>query len=966
MASNPFPGLRPFEPDEDHLFFGRERQIDELLRRLRTNRFLSVVGGSGCGKSSLIRSGLIPSLFSGFMAGAGSAWRIALLKPGDDPIGALASALDAGDVLGHSGELAETSRVLLEATLRRSTLGLVEAVRQARIPAHENVLVVVDQFEELFRFRRGRELCEGRDEGVAFVRLLLEAAAQSEAPVYVVITMRSDFIGDCAEYPGLPEAINAGQYLVPRMQRDAIRSAITGPIAVAGGEISPRLVFRLLNDVGDDPDQLPLLQHALMRTWNYWEQRHADGAPLDLIDYEAIGTLRNALSMHAEEAYAEVSQTKLVELLFKALTDTVSDSRGTRRPTSVSELAAICDVSEADIAALVETFRRPGQSFLTPPSSVALNSRSIIDISHESLMRCWTRLVTWTEEERVSAEQYLRTARAAACYQEGTGGLWRDPELELGLQWRRGGNPTAAWAARYDPSFERAMSFLDHSERERNSQIAESDRRRKQKLRNAWTAVAVLGVLVGVVAVLAILAQRAEDRAERNFTMAHKAVDEMLLSAGAETAREAADVPQVEEFRRRLLDKAKLFYIDFTKEKPGHEGIMNNMGAAHFHLGDIDRLLQQPSEALREYSAAIDLFRTLLQKRPTNEGYKESLADAYHWRGETYRTLPAHQTQAADDYNSAIDLREDLHKRFSENAEYAQKLARTHYSRGIVRASAGKLEDADRDYSAAIDLLTALTKKAGLPDTFLAECREALGRTYNYRAMVLETEGKLDAADLSFQKAIRIHRELVRAAPDNHDENLELAKFLGNLAGLYIKENKLDDANRVRQQSETLLADMAEPVPSVTAQIAHSHTSHGLLLQSRGSQAEAEREFGQAIELLTKLEDGREADDRDYHLFFGEALFRLGMLQRGKHNLSTAAPLFAKAASQHAAAHEQAQAGLDNYWLARTYLDAGDRAKAGDMVKELSALSANSSEPARSELMQAHSDLLRRLDKSQK
>src|SRR6516162_11479966 len=152
---NPFPGLRPFEPDEDHLFFGREKEIDELLRRLGTHRFLTVVGTSGSGKSSLVRSGLIPSLQSGFMVNASSSWRVSILRPGENPIGRLAEALDAPDVLGDpGGRLGETNRIVLDATLRRGTLGLVEAIWHARIPHDENVLIVVDQFEELFRFRQ--------------------------------------------------------------------------------------------------------------------------------------------------------------------------------------------------------------------------------------------------------------------------------------------------------------------------------------------------------------------------------------------------------------------------------------------------------------------------------------------------------------------------------------------------------------------------------------------------------------------------------------------------------------------------------------------------------------------------------------------------------------------------------------------------------------------------------------------
>jgi hypothetical protein len=122
----------------------------------------------------------------------------------------------------------------------------------------------------------------------------------------VVLTMRSEFIGECMEFGGLPEAINAGQYLIPRMSRDALRAAITGPAAVRGATITPRLLARLLNEVGNDLDRLPVLQHALMRTWDAWARDHAAGESLDLRHYEAIGTMKEALSRHAEEAWAEL------------------------------------------------------------------------------------------------------------------------------------------------------------------------------------------------------------------------------------------------------------------------------------------------------------------------------------------------------------------------------------------------------------------------------------------------------------------------------------------------------------------------------------------------------------------------------------------------------------------------------------------------------------------------------------
>src|SRR5262245_42901354 len=152
---NPFPGLRPFEFDESHLFFGRDGQSEQLISKLGRTRFLAVVGTSGSGKSSLVHAGLLPTLLGGFMTSAGSDWRIAAMRPGNDPVGNLARALNTPDVFGS--EVAENAAIqtaVTEATLRRGGLGLVDAVRQALMPENENLLVVVDQFEELFRFAR--------------------------------------------------------------------------------------------------------------------------------------------------------------------------------------------------------------------------------------------------------------------------------------------------------------------------------------------------------------------------------------------------------------------------------------------------------------------------------------------------------------------------------------------------------------------------------------------------------------------------------------------------------------------------------------------------------------------------------------------------------------------------------------------------------------------------------------------
>ncbi len=214
------------------------------------------------------------------MQAAGSGWEIALMRPGGDPLRHLAQSLCEADLYDPE---AESILEQVRATLSRSRFGLVEAARQSDMEPGSRLLVIVDQFEEIFRFSRfgvGR-----REEAIDFVRLLLEAASQEEHPIYVVITMRSDFIGDCSRFAGLAEAVNRGEYLIPRLERQECQRAIEGPVKVAGGEISERLVQRLLYDLGNDQDRLPILQHALMRTWDHWVSGHTESEPLDLRHY---------------------------------------------------------------------------------------------------------------------------------------------------------------------------------------------------------------------------------------------------------------------------------------------------------------------------------------------------------------------------------------------------------------------------------------------------------------------------------------------------------------------------------------------------------------------------------------------------------------------------------------------------------------------------------------------------------
>ena len=528
LADNPFPGLRAFDPSESDRFFGRQKQVQALVARLAGTQLLAVSGASGCGKSSLVKAGLLQALQRAQQDDAQPAWLPVVMRPGLRPMAHLAQALAA--VLPRPVEAPypppavddpavepDLRAASLLGQLRLGGLGLVEVVRLARLPDDTRVLLVVDQFEELFRLRRLAGLGQGTDsaaeldEASAFVKLLLQAAADPLSQINIVLTLRSDTLGGCADFAGLAEAVSAGSVLVPRLSRNQRKEAITGPVALRGQAIAPRLVQRLLNDVSDDFDDLPVMQHALSRTWQHWAQQPAPPAgmprrPIDLGDYEAIGGARDALARHADEARQSLGALGepggMVERAFRALTERNAEGHALRRPLPWLQLRAVCaGDDEAEAAALrqvVERYRRTDTAFLLPGSATPLDSNPLIDLSHESLIRQWPLLRDWVLAESQAQAELHRLLHDAHAHAGSAGELWRGRTLELARDWQRRNRPTAGWVqlaggGGLDSGAEALATLQDFLDKSEAAQRQEQ----RRATRNRWSRVGLgLGVVL--------------------------------------------------------------------------------------------------------------------------------------------------------------------------------------------------------------------------------------------------------------------------------------------------------------------------------------------------------------------------------------------------------------------------------------------------------------------------------------
>lgn len=483
-----------------------------------------------------------------------------------------------------SAELAKQLRL-------QGTEAVAQLLKSKLNETEANLILVVDQFEELFRYNQPqvqggppqnsnqspeeRQRCVAagrearRDEAASFVSTILELTRQSEFPVYVVITMRSDFLGDCDAFHGLPEAINESIYLVPRLNRQQRIEAIESPIKLYGETISPRLLDLVTNDVGEESDQLPVMQHALMRTWEKWKEDIEYHGPIDLPHYEAAGMISEALSRDADRALREVrgNNRNVAKRMFEALVETDVQGRNTRRPAHLNQIAEIAEVTPKKVLEIVDHFRREGRCFLSLSSEI-VSDDPMIDISHESLIRQWAQLRDWVKSENYSKEQYLELSAAARRHANG-GALYADTALQLALDWWNSREPNQAWSFRYNDEFEAAKEFLTDSKEKHDRDLKA---REEQRLRELETARIQeqnerLRRYIYALVIISLLAVGSLGATAVSFVKARS--NEKLAVERGEDARKSAEIASVEQ--KKAADAAGKLQVSLIEAQQAKE-----------------------------------------------------------------------------------------------------------------------------------------------------------------------------------------------------------------------------------------------------------------------------------------------------------------------------------------------------------------------------------------------------------
>jgi tetratricopeptide (TPR) repeat protein len=806
----PYPGLRSFRRSETELFFGRDDCVNAMVDRLGETRFLAVLGSSGTGKSSLVKAGLLDALELGLMSHGGSRWSVVDFRPEDAPLRNLARQLLILE--NPDPEHSEADVELLRAFISRGPRSIIEWCRSGHLAEGENLLLLVDQFEELFRYSD----YAGREEAEAFVALLIESTRAKTCPIYVAITMRSEYLGACALMDGLAEQINTGMYLTPRMTRAQCREAIIGPARVYGIEIKEQLVNRLLNELASfapwddsDPrgqdntqldrlvrraDQLPLLQYTLNRMWVSARERAPNKrVVLDLADFRGLSF---ALNEHADAIFNELDKQNLpVEKVFRALTAGSSIANAVREPTRFDRLVAICGSDDKSVRKIVNAYRAPDCNFLLPEIDPQrpLDSATVIDISHESLIRQWKRLSGWLAKETFAAQTWHRLIQLFE-----VGATLRGRALANLVAWRNETNPNAAWAQRYGGDYATVIDFLNESER--------ADSRRR------WIQIGSVSALFIVLLSAAVItfyqwqtaknnlarAVAERQRAENNYSIAKDVFRSLTFDIAALLGSRTPEMQIMEVTDTHKKSQQKLEQLVHANandnELVGIQAVMlDKFADAYLATG-------YPDLALDTAIEANILFRRLVELQPADPTGQRHLAHSLEKIGDLKLHLNSDAAAAGASYQEALQIFRELLKVEPGNEENPRQTAAEFVKLGDLNL--GKNAAAARSsYEQALEIYRNLASRYPILGVYRRDISATLQKVAELNMKANDLQNALDL----YQERLKVDRQTSDLFFDRKNSDFyDISIDLGKIADIQSVLGKTADARKNYEESLAL------------------------------------------------------------------------------------------------------------------------------------------------------------------
>jgi tetratricopeptide (TPR) repeat protein/predicted Ser/Thr protein kinase len=822
----PYRGLEAFKEVDARWMFGRDEEIGELVEVVRAGeaRFLTIIGASGSGKSSLVMAGLCPALRNGVLDD-GRVWKIGYLRPGPRPCEALAHALvNLGARDGPMEVKALRDELLADPDTLRS---VVSRTSEAKI------LLVIDQLEELFTeadLGRGNE----SSEGMAFVRNIVQATGRSET-LWVVSTLRADFVQRCLEIGALARALKSGTYVaLPPMGEQQIRAAVELPAKRVGYDVDARLVERLVVGVADQPGRLPLLQHVLRELWQRRDDRERV-LPYDV--YEETGGLEGAIAAAAERGLDKLrrelgDQADVVTR--RVMTRLVHLGKGTSGDT---RRRASLDQHEVNAAT-----RRVLEVFVAEARVLVASEEDgveVFELAHEALLREWTTLVDWLEADRAALRVRQELAKDAGDQRGRSASeyLWGKGRLEEAKRILRGSTVELGHVER---------TFLD-----------DSDRHARQR---AWLArgSVVAFMTVALAVVVFVLRKNTElefqrDRAEEQTRLAQDRLGEAVNLAQAiidEVLPKLERHPQVRVERKEILERLQAMLKELGFTDADTEASRQKM-LADKERGDEALHSDNLEVARREYTEMLASATKLFEANPLNTRAQRDLSVSLSKFG--WLEFQAGNLVAARGYlQRCLDIRTAIADADPLSSQAQRDLSIAHYKLGLLENEAGDLAAARDQFQRCLAIRETLADS----DPLGARTQRDLALVQEQLGDLERTAGNLSAAREHFQRFFTIASKLAQADPVSAEAQQDLYRSHEWLSKLEVEAGNLSVARDHLQHVVRLAEALADADPT-SAQTRRnlfvSHVELGTLEMTSGNLSAARDHYQQGLEITSAL-----------------------------------------------------------------------------------------------------------------
>ncbi len=700
----PYKGLEFFSEEDAPLFFGRDAEAGALKNTVTKHNVAALIGRSGSGKSSLVRAGLLPRLRrAGERRGGGDVWDSLVIRPGQEPLQALASAFTP--IRSDEDPMDRTRRLMNQAEdLRRDSPDFLAQHVQHRLTEArlhvDRLLIVVDQAEELFSVPWDRTTPEDiqrfHDDGAQFIRLLLGAAERGKASV--VLTIRSDFYDHLMHSPFAPHLSDA---LVRLTRIQDLRPCIEQPAAMVGLKLADGLTDQIVGEVGAEETNLPLMQHALERTW-----RNRSGSVLTHDAYQKAGGVAQAINQAASDCYASLRTDQdrdAARRLFLRLV----------RPGVGGANVRMQAPAPTDVTALrvMERFADPSRRLLLIDEK---DSTRVVELAHEALVRGWDTLRGWVENSRDN----LRIRDQITDWMSNAKGGLLPPGTVL-LQ--------SARALAADPGdVHLDAEILRYIVRSTEAEDAQAQAEAEQQARTEAYAQAAQNAASDLVFNIAISLEDQQGistaAVSRILDTAMGVIDRMLLfrpddpallrikaAASAQFADTYGRIGEIDR-QKGMAEQSLSIAKRLSDAAPNDEGYQRDLSVSHKKLGDVLVAQGNLTEALTAYRATHTILERLAQADPGNAGWQRDLSVSHDNLGDVL-VAQGNLTEALTAYRASLAIRERLAQADPGNAGWQHDLGQAHAFLVYVHRKLAQIPEAREHLVAGRAILVDLVAK---------------------------------------------------------------------------------------------------------------------------------------------------------------------------------------------------------------------------------------------------------------